>query len=103
MEHAPCRQADHHRGELLAGGGRIRGTRCYDRSAQRGGRALCCREGRAFPNRLRREPVPGVEAQDYPYVKSCHIVPSLEARHGGPSKSVLGLATALARGGQEVE
>jgi glycosyltransferase involved in cell wall biosynthesis len=47
--------------------------------------------------------VPGVEAQDYPYVKSCHIVPSLEARHGGPSKSVLGLATALARGGQEVE
>jgi glycosyltransferase involved in cell wall biosynthesis len=36
-------------------------------------------------------------------VKSCHIVPSLEARHGGPSKSVLGLATALARGGEEVE
>ena len=36
-------------------------------------------------------------------MKSCHIVPSLEARHGGPSKSVLGLATALARGGQEVE
>ena len=36
-------------------------------------------------------------------MKSCHIVPSLEARHGGPSKSVLGLAGALARGGDEVE
>jgi glycosyltransferase involved in cell wall biosynthesis len=36
-------------------------------------------------------------------VNSCHIVPSLEARHGGPSKSVLGLAGALARGGNEVE
>jgi glycosyltransferase involved in cell wall biosynthesis len=36
-------------------------------------------------------------------VKSCHIVPSLEARHGGPSKSVLGLATALAQGGGNVE
>jgi glycosyltransferase involved in cell wall biosynthesis len=36
-------------------------------------------------------------------VKSCHIVPSLEARHGGPSKSVLGLATALADGGSGVE
>jgi glycosyltransferase involved in cell wall biosynthesis len=36
-------------------------------------------------------------------VKSCHIVPSLEARHGGPSKSVLGLAIALAQGGADVE
>jgi glycosyltransferase involved in cell wall biosynthesis len=36
-------------------------------------------------------------------VKSCHIVPSLEARHGGPSKSVLGLARALAAGGGDVE
>jgi glycosyltransferase involved in cell wall biosynthesis len=36
-------------------------------------------------------------------VKSCHIVPSLEARHGGPSKSVLGLAGALARAGNDVE
>ena len=36
-------------------------------------------------------------------MKSCHIVPSLEARHGGPSKSVLGLAAALARGGDDVE
>jgi glycosyltransferase involved in cell wall biosynthesis len=36
-------------------------------------------------------------------VKSCQIVPSLEARHGGPSKSVLNLATALARRGDEVE
>lgn len=36
-------------------------------------------------------------------MKSCHIVPSLEARHGGPSKSVLGLATALARNGESVE
>jgi len=36
-------------------------------------------------------------------VKVCHIVPSLEARHGGPSKSALNLATALARGGSEVE
>ena len=36
-------------------------------------------------------------------MKSCQIVPSLEARHGGPSKSVLNLATALARRGDEVE
>ncbi len=36
-------------------------------------------------------------------MKSCHIVPSLEARHGGPSKSVLGLATALAQIGNKVE
>ncbi len=36
-------------------------------------------------------------------MKSCHIVPSLEARHGGPSKSVLGLAAALAARGDEVE
>jgi glycosyltransferase involved in cell wall biosynthesis len=34
---------------------------------------------------------------------SCHVVPSLEARHGGPSKSVLGLATAVARLGNSVE
>lgn len=32
-----------------------------------------------------------------------HIVPSLEARHGGPSKSVLAGAEALARIGHEVE
>ena len=32
-----------------------------------------------------------------------HIVPSLEARHGGPSKSVLAGAEALARLGHEVE
>ncbi len=36
-------------------------------------------------------------------MRSCHIVPSLEARHGGPSKSVLNLATALVRGGAEAE
>jgi len=36
-------------------------------------------------------------------VKSCQIVPSLEARHGGPSKSVLNLASALARGGAQAE
>lgn len=36
-------------------------------------------------------------------MKSCHIVPSLEARHGGPSKSVLGLATALGLSGGDVE
>lgn len=36
-------------------------------------------------------------------MKVCQIVPSLEARHGGPSKSVLGLATALAKSGIEVE
>lgn len=36
-------------------------------------------------------------------MKSCHIVPSLEVRHGGPSKSVLGLATALAARGEDVE
>ena len=36
-------------------------------------------------------------------MKSCHVVPSLEARHGGPSKSVIGLARALALGGDPVE
>jgi glycosyltransferase involved in cell wall biosynthesis len=36
-------------------------------------------------------------------VKSCHIVPSLESRHGGPSKSVLGLTTALSELGESVE
>ncbi len=36
-------------------------------------------------------------------MKSCQIVPSLEARHGGPSKSVLGLARALSAAGNEVE
>ena len=36
-------------------------------------------------------------------VKSCQIVPSLEARHGGPSKSVVGLSKALARIGDKVE
>ncbi|HEY1763474.1 MAG TPA: glycosyltransferase [Opitutaceae bacterium] len=36
-------------------------------------------------------------------MSSCHIVPSLDARHGGPSKSVLGLAGALARAGGEVD
>jgi glycosyltransferase involved in cell wall biosynthesis len=36
-------------------------------------------------------------------VKLCHIVPSLEARYGGPSKSVVGLTTALAKDGNEVE
>lgn len=36
-------------------------------------------------------------------MKSCQIVPSLEARHGGPSKSVLGLSTALAEEGDLVE
>ena len=36
-------------------------------------------------------------------MKSCHIVPSLEARHGGPSKSVLGLSNALAENGDSVE
>src|ERR1700678_1362698 len=48
--------------------------------------------------------MPAPEGQgDSLRVKSCHIVPSLEARHGGPSKSVLGLATALARAGENVE
>lgn len=36
-------------------------------------------------------------------MRSCHIVPSLEPRYGGPSKSVLGLATALAQDGEDVE
>jgi glycosyltransferase involved in cell wall biosynthesis len=36
-------------------------------------------------------------------VKICQIVPSLEARHGGPSKSVLLLATALAQLGHDVD
>ena len=35
-------------------------------------------------------------------MKLCQIVPSLEERHGGPSKSVLNLATALADAGHEV-
>jgi glycosyltransferase involved in cell wall biosynthesis len=36
-------------------------------------------------------------------VNSCQIVPSIEVRHGGPSKSVLGLATAIANNDNEVE
>jgi glycosyltransferase involved in cell wall biosynthesis len=36
-------------------------------------------------------------------VKSCQIVPSLEVRHGGPSKSVVGLSKAMARSSDEVE
>jgi glycosyltransferase involved in cell wall biosynthesis len=36
-------------------------------------------------------------------MRLCQIVPSLEDRHGGPSKSVRALANALARQGEEVE
>jgi glycosyltransferase involved in cell wall biosynthesis len=36
-------------------------------------------------------------------LKSCHIVPSLEARYGGPSKSVLGLAKALRLEGADIQ
>ena len=36
-------------------------------------------------------------------VKICHIVPSLEERHGGPSKSVRALANAAATQGTSVE
>jgi glycosyltransferase involved in cell wall biosynthesis len=36
-------------------------------------------------------------------VKSCQIVPSIEVRHGGPSKSVRSLAAAIGRNGGEVE
>ena len=36
-------------------------------------------------------------------MKLCHIVPSLEARHGGPSKSVPGLASAFASLGPRIE
>ena len=36
-------------------------------------------------------------------MKICQIVPSLEARHGGPSKSVHCLATSLARLGHQVD
>lgn len=36
-------------------------------------------------------------------MKICQIVPSLEEKHGGPSKSVHRLATALSRLGQEVD
>ncbi len=36
-------------------------------------------------------------------MKICQIVPSLEERHGGPSKSVRRLATSLARLGHEVD
>ena len=36
-------------------------------------------------------------------MKLCHIVPSLEERYGGPSKSVFALSTALAQGGSEIE
>ena len=51
-----------------------------------------------------RQSMPGDEGTGYPIrVKSCQIVPSLEARHGGPSKSVLGLSRALAQSGDRVE
>lgn len=36
-------------------------------------------------------------------MRICHIVPSLEGRHGGPSKSVRRLAEALARLGHDVD
>lgn len=36
-------------------------------------------------------------------LKIAHIVPSLEERHGGPSKSVRSLANALARAGEPVD
>jgi len=36
-------------------------------------------------------------------VRLCHIVPSLEAKHGGPSKSVHRLAAALSRLGHDVD
>lgn len=36
-------------------------------------------------------------------MKLCHIVPSLQVEHGGPSRSVRALSTALARRGWEVE
>lgn len=36
-------------------------------------------------------------------MRLCHIVPSLEERHGGPSKSVRSLCRALARAGHEVD
>lgn len=36
-------------------------------------------------------------------VRLCHIVPSLEERHGGPSKSVRALANAQAARGEQVE
>lgn len=36
-------------------------------------------------------------------MKLCHIVPSLEARHGGPSRSVRALCTALAEAGDDVQ
>ena len=36
-------------------------------------------------------------------MKITHIIPSLEARHGGPSSSVPALASACAKGGHEVE
>ena len=36
-------------------------------------------------------------------MKVCQIVPSLEARHGGPSRSVYALSLAFARAGHEVQ
>ena len=59
----------------------------------------------AFPaDGLRRKPLSSPEGTALSFrVKSCQIVPSLEARHGGPSKSVFGLATALAQNGDSVE
>ena len=36
-------------------------------------------------------------------MKLCHVVPSLEERHGGPSKSVHDLSVALAAAGDDVE
>jgi glycosyltransferase involved in cell wall biosynthesis len=48
--------------------------------------------------------MPGIERESTALcVNSCHIVPSLESRHGGPSKSVLGLASSLAQAGDRVE
>ena len=36
-------------------------------------------------------------------MRLCHIVPSLEAQHGGPTKSVMRLAAALSRLGHDVD
>src|SRR5437879_3292814 len=36
-------------------------------------------------------------------MKICQIVPSLEEKYGGPSKSIYELSAALARAGHEVE
>ena len=82
-------QAHRHRGERVARRRRLRRAGRH-RSGSSASWAPARSSSRDLPaaDRVRGQSVPGAEgARAALRVKSCHIVPSLEARHGGPSKS----------------